>query len=86
MNIQEVAQQLLEAERTKAPIAPLTTTYKEISAQQAYHVQLAGIEEKVKNGATVKGLKIGLTSKAMQDMLNVHTPDYGFILNTMIYG
>ena len=36
MNIQEVAQQLLEAERTKAPIAPLTTTYKEISAQQAY--------------------------------------------------
>lgn len=86
MNIQEAAQQLLEAERTKAPIAPLTTTYKEISAQQAYHVQLAGIEEKVKNGATVKGLKIGLTSKAMQDMLNVHTPDYGFILNTMIYG
>ena len=85
MNIQEIAQQLLEAERTKAPIAPLTTTHKEISAQQAYHIQLAGIDEKVKNGATVKGLKIGLTSKAMQDMLNVHTPDYGFVLDSMLF-
>jgi len=30
-------------------------------------------------------LKIGLTSKAMQEMLNVYTPDYGFILDSMVY-
>ncbi|SDG74011.1 2-keto-4-pentenoate hydratase [Planococcus glaciei] len=85
MNIQQIAKQLLEAERTKAPIAPLTHTYKEITPQQAYQIQLAQIEEKVQNGAAVKGLKIGLTSKAMQDMLNVHTPDYGFVLDTMLF-
>ena len=36
-------------------------------------------------GRLLKGLKIGLTSKAMQEMLNVYTPDYGFILDTMVY-
>lgn len=86
MDIQKAAQQLLEAERTKAPIAPLTKTYEKISAQDAYRIQLAQIDEKVQNGAEIKGLKIGLTSKAMQEMLNVHIPDYGFVLNTMMYG
>ncbi|MFK8794927.1 2-keto-4-pentenoate hydratase [Planococcus plakortidis] len=85
MNIQEVAEQLLEAEVNKKPIAPLTSTYKQIDAKDAYHIQLAQINKKVHQGAVVKGLKIGLTSKAMQEMLDVHTPDYGFVLDTMLF-
>lgn len=85
MDIQQVAKQLLNAEQTKKAIAPLTNTYKDISTKEAYQIQLAQINEKVQQGATVKGLKIGLTSKAMQDMLNVHTPDYGFVLDSMLF-
>lgn len=85
MDIQLTAEQLLEAERTKQPIAPLTDTYENISAADAYAVQLAQIHQKINAGAKIKGLKIGLTSKAMQEMLNVYTPDYGFILDTMLY-
>ena len=85
MDIQLTAEQLLEAERTKQPIAPLTKTYENISTPDAYAIQLAQIHHKVNAGAKVKGLKIGLTSKAMQEMLNVYTPDYGFILDTMLY-
>ncbi|MBD3107250.1 fumarylacetoacetate hydrolase family protein [Bacillus sp. AGMB 02131] len=85
MDIQLAAAQLLEAERLKQPIPPLTDTYQNMTANDAYTVQLAQIRQKVNAGATVKGLKIGLTSKAMQEMLNVYTPDYGFILDTMIY-
>lgn len=36
-------------------------------------------------GAKVVGKKIGLTSKVMQNMLGVNRPDYGHILNDMIY-
>ena len=85
MNTDIMAEALLEAECTKQPIAPLTETYETITPADAYAVQLAQIRQKTDNGATVKGLKIGLTSKAMQEMLNVYTPDYGFILDTMVF-
>ena len=50
------------------------------------HIQLyANSNKKLNKGQKLKGLKIGLTSKAMQEMLNVYTPDYGFILDTMVF-
>lgn len=85
MNIQTMAKALAEAEHTKQPIAPLTETYGNITVADAYSVQLSQIRQKVDAGANIEGLKIGLTSKAMQEMLNVYTPDYGFILDTMLY-
>ena len=85
MEIQAIAQKLLNAELSKQPIAPLTEIEPSITADDAYRIQLYQIEQKVSEGAVVKGLKIGLTSKVMQEMLNVHTPDYGFILDTMVF-
>lgn len=85
MDIQLIAERLLKAERTKQPIAPLTSTFEEISAEDAYAIQLEQMRRKVEAGDSVKGLKIGLTSKAMQDMLKVYTPDYGFILDSMVF-
>jgi len=85
MDIQLIAKKLLDAERLKQPITPLTETHENITVADAYAVQLEQIRQKIDAGATVKGLKIGLTSKAMQEMLNVYTPDYGFILDTMVY-
>lgn len=32
----------------------------------------------------VVGRKIGLTSRGMMEMLNCDTPDYGYLLNTMM--
>lgn len=77
MDIQLIGEKLLEAERTKQTIAPLTEQLEQITADEAYDIQLYQIKKKIVGSATVKGLKIGLTSKAMQDMLNVHPPDYG---------
>ncbi|SDG76123.1 2-keto-4-pentenoate hydratase [Planococcus glaciei] len=85
MELQKIAQQLRDAENTKQPIAPLTETAAGITPDDAYRIQLLQIEQKLREGAKVEGLKIGLTSKAMQDMLNVHTPDYGFVLDSMVY-
>ena len=85
MDIQKLASQLLNAETTKQAIAPLTETYPSIQPADAYAIQLHQIEQKKQQGASVKGLKIGLTSQAMQEMLGVYTPDYGFILDTMLF-
>jgi len=85
MNIQAAANALLEAERLKTPISPFTSLPEEITPRDAYSIQLQVIQSKLETGATVKGMKIGLTSKAMQEMLNVYTPDYGHILDSMVY-
>lgn len=84
MNHIEVAKQLLEAERRKQAIEPLTSTYPEISVDDAYRIQISQIEEKVADGARIVGKKIGLTSEVMQRMFNVTTPDYGHILDEMM--
>lgn len=85
MDIELAGGKLLKAERLKQPIEPFTSVEEDITVADAYQIQLYQIRKKVEAGAKVKGLKIGLTSKAMQDMLNVYTPDYGFILDTMMF-
>jgi 2-keto-4-pentenoate hydratase len=50
----------------------------------AYAVQLAGVGERLeRHGGAIAGWKIGLTSKAMQQMLNVDQPDFGHLLDSM---
>ena len=79
--IAQEGQALFRAEQTKAVIRPFTEKYPGISQEEAYGIQLAFIDLKKAAGSKVIGKKIGLTSKAMQKMLNVDQPDYGHILD-----
>jgi 2-oxopent-4-enoate/cis-2-oxohex-4-enoate hydratase len=66
-------------------IAPLTERHPEFTIEDAYHVQQQMLARRKEQGARVVGKKIGVTSKAVMDMLNVHQPDFGYLLDTMIY-
>lgn len=83
--IKDAAMEIYQAEKNRKPINPLTDTDMTISVHDAYQIQLNYVEERERNGATIKGKKIGLTSKAMQEMLGVDRPDYGHILDDMIF-
>ena len=80
---QTIADELRAAERDRAPVDPLTTRYDGIDAADAYRIQLLNIERRVSAGATVLGHKVGLSSKAMQQMMGVDEPDYGHLLDDM---
>lgn len=82
--IAKEGQELLRAEQTRVALRPFTEKYPAISQEEAYGIQLAFVELKKSGGAKVVGKKIGLTSKAMQKMLNVDQPDYGHILDGMV--
>ncbi|QGP90902.1 2-hydroxyhexa-2,4-dienoate hydratase [Neomoorella glycerini] len=84
MDYQAIAAELLAAEASCRPIEPLTTTYPDLTVEDAYRIQLAGIEMKKGRGSKVIGKKIGLTSKAMQQLLGVNEPDYGHLLDNML--
>lgn len=82
--VRRTADELYRAEREKKTLSPLTERYPKIEPDEAYRIQLALIELKKVAGAKVVGKKIGLTSRAMQTMLNVDQPDYGHILDGML--
>jgi 2-keto-4-pentenoate hydratase len=79
----ELAADLAQAERSREPIAPLTVTYPDIDVVDAYEIQLINIRQRVAEGARVLGHKVGLSSKAMQQMMGVDEPDYGHLLDEM---
>lgn len=78
------AKLLLEAEETLIGTSPLTAEDPNLTVEDAYAIQLENIEQKVAEGQKIVGKKIGLTSKAMQDLLGVNEPDYGILLDSMV--
>lgn len=80
---QQLAADLAQAERSKVPIPPLTDVHADIDVVDAYEIQLINIRQRVAEGAKVIGHKVGLSSKAMQQMMNVDEPDYGHLLDEM---
>ena len=75
-----LADRLRDAERDRAPIAPLVASFPELTAADAYQIQLFNIGRRP---APVVGHKVGLSSLAMQRMMGVDEPDYGHLLADM---
>ncbi|MDY6999080.1 MAG: 2-keto-4-pentenoate hydratase [Actinomycetota bacterium] len=80
---EKLAAELTQAERSRVPIAPLTDGNPDIDVVDAYEIQLINIRQRVADGARVVGHKVGLSSEAMQKMMNVDEPDYGHLLDDM---
>lgn len=74
---------LIEAEQTRAQIALLSITYPDITMRDAYAIQKQVVAAKVIAGDGVVGWKIGLTSRAMQQALNIDIPDSGVLTRSM---
>ena len=79
----QAANELAAAERTRTAIAPLTQRFRTMEVEDAYEIQLLQIQDKLAAGRLVRGHKVGLSSPAMQRMMNVDEPDYGHLLDDM---
>lgn len=80
----EAADLLWAAQCARTPVEPLTTTYPDIDAADAYEIQLINIRRQLALGRTVHGHKVGLSSEVMQRMMGVDEPDYGHLLSDMV--
>lgn len=77
--------ELYQALINRRMIAPLTERDSEITIADAYAVSTRLLERRLDAGEKIIGKKIGVTSKAVQTMLNVHQPDFGYLTDTMVY-
>jgi len=79
----QLAQELFAAQQKRLAVAPLISRYPELTIDDAYQISLKTLALRTQAGEKVIGKKIGVTSEAVQKMLNVHQPDFGFLTNTM---
>ena len=88
MTPQEVdaaAHMLLEAEKSGVQCGLLSLAHPGMTLDDAYAVQAALVAGKRAAGAKVIGWKIGLTSRAMQQALDITTPDSGVLMEDMLF-
>lgn len=80
----ELAKALYDAEKASTTIDKISVTHPDLDGDEAYAVQGAYAELRRADGAKLIGRKIGLTSKAMQELFGISTPDYGHIFDDMV--
>lgn len=81
----EISIALYRARRDRVPISPLSEIASGLSILDAYEIQRRFAARLLADGAQLVGHKLGLTSKAMQELLGVYEPDYGPVLSSMMY-
>lgn len=81
----QAAAALWQAEKTGKQIGLLSLQYPGMSMDDAYAVQAALVAARRAAGRKVIGWKIGLTSKAMQQALNIDIPDSGVLMDDMLF-
>jgi 2-keto-4-pentenoate hydratase len=82
--IDAMAAALLRAHRDRSPIPPLTDQAPDLSPEQAYRIQQLQVQARLADEGPIAGYKVGLTSRAMQELLGIDRPDYGVILTSML--
>jgi len=83
--IEGLAAKLQRAEETRTLVRQFSLEHPAMTVDDAYAVQKAWIERKLAAGRAIRGHKIGLTSKAMQQAIGIGEPDYGVLLDDMFY-
>lgn len=83
--ILQLGDELYEALAAGKTVSPLTSRGFDITIEDAYHIQQQMISRRLEKGEKVIGKKIGVTSKAVMNMLGVHQPDFGYLLDGMVY-
>jgi 2-oxo-hept-3-ene-1,7-dioate hydratase len=83
--IADMASRLEAAEKSRQQIGHFSREQPGMTIEDGYRVQRAWIAGKLAGGRTLIGHKIGLTSRAMQRSSNIDEPDYGALLDDMLF-
>jgi 2-oxopent-4-enoate/cis-2-oxohex-4-enoate hydratase len=79
------AAELHRALRERHTVPPLTAREPGITIDDAYAISLDLLGRRLADGERVIGKKIGVTSRPVQQALDVHQPDFGYLTDRMRY-
>lgn len=76
---------LLQARDTKAAIDPFTDADPSLGMADGYAIQTHLVRSLLDRGEVIAGYKLGLTSRPMQELLGVDSPDFGPVFASTVY-
>jgi 2-oxo-hept-3-ene-1,7-dioate hydratase len=83
--IQKLAAELHHSEQSRVQVEHFSKRYPGMTIEDGYAISKAWVAMKIAAGRTVRGHKIGLTSRAMQQSSQIDEPDYGTLLDDMFF-
>jgi len=83
--IDDLARQLQQARRDRTPLRHFSRQHPEMTIEDGYAIQRAWVRLELAAGRTIKGRKIGLTSRAMQLSSQITEPDYAPLMDDMFF-
>ena len=83
--IQQLAAELHQAEKSRVQIEHFSKRHPGMTVDDGYRISRAWMQLKFAEGRRMIGHKIGLTSRAMQVSSQIDEPDYGTLLDDMLY-
>ncbi|MBN8748329.1 2-oxo-hept-4-ene-1,7-dioate hydratase [Xylophilus ampelinus] len=83
--IEQLAAELHASERSRVQVEHFSRRFPGMTVEDGYAISRAWVRTKLAEGRTVKGHKIGLTSRAMQIASQIDEPDYGTLLDDMFF-
>ncbi|MBK9363675.1 MAG: 2-oxo-hepta-3-ene-1,7-dioic acid hydratase [Rubrivivax sp.] len=81
--IESLARQLYEARKTRTPLRHFSMQHPGMTLADGYAIQRAWVALELADGRSIKGRKIGLTSRAMQVSSQIDEPDYAPLMDDM---
>ena len=83
--IRALAKRLYEARKSRTQLRHFSAQHPGMTVADGYAIQRAWVELELADGRTIKGRKIGLTSRAMQQASQITEPDYAPLMDDMFF-
>lgn len=83
--IRQLAAELHASEQSRVQVEHFSKRYPGMTIEDGYAISKTWVAMKIAAGRQVRGHKIGLTSRAMQQSSQIDEPDYGTLLDDMFF-
>ena len=83
--ISTLARDLYNARKSRTTLPLFSKRFPEMTIDDGYAVQRAWVELEIADGRTIRGRKIGLTSRAMQQSSGIDEPDFAPLMDDMFF-
>jgi len=83
--IAALARQLYDARKSRTQLRHLSAQHPGMTIEDGYAVQRAWVALELADGRVIKGRKIGLTSRAMQQSSQIDEPDFAPLMDDMFF-
>ena len=83
--VHALARELYDARKSRTPLRHFSMRFPAMTIDDGYAIQRAWVKLELAAGRVIKGRKIGLTSRAMQQASQITEPDYAPLMDDMFF-